>query len=275
MIRVAIQGGTGNQMFQYAHARVLAEKYDQRLLLDLTHFKKRSASRPYALDQLGIDTPVSYKSASGFRRSLWKRLRPLNRWLMERQWPTVCDTYLLGFWQSEKFFHGRHALVKSLFSFPEGESKYSAQIEVSNSVAVHVRRGDYTQIANYQVCDKAYYERAMSLARQQLSMPKFFIFSDDPEWCQSHLASGADTEVVRECESDLAELSLMSRCKHTIISNSSFSWWGAWLNESQGKLVIAPDRWFVDERDNHEYMNQYEIIPSRWRKIECRVGQSG
>lgn len=265
MIRVVIKGGLGNQMFQYAYGKVLAEKYHQPLLLDLSFYDKEAVYRNYALDKLGINETLVSKKPHKISISLWKKLLPLNFFLMRHGLPTLTPVYLDGYWQSENYFDGRFDFVRSLFKFPEPPDQLKQLAISSTSVAVHVRRGDYVNIPRRHICHLDYFRRAMQKVQGQIPDARFFIFSDDLAWCRDNLLKEfPDAVLVSGCDSDLQEMHLMAYCKHIIISNSSFSWWGAWLQEKPGKIVISPDRWVDDEELNHFFMVQDRIIPERW-----------
>jgi len=267
MIRVVIKGGLGNQMFQYAYAKVIAEQYRLPLLLDLSFYSKEAVSRTYSLDKLSINEKSTTERPSKHIRSLWKRTLPINRLLMKMGLRPLNTVYLDGYWQTEKNFGGRNEFVRSLFKFPPPPIEWVQRVQNSNSVAVHVRRGDYLKIPRRQICNLDYFTQAMHLAESRLDEPTFFIFSDDIEWCEIIASKFKNVVLVRGCKSDLEDLHLMSLCKHMIMSNSSFSWWGAWLNESPGKLVFAPDKWIDDEKMNHEFMVIDEILPPRWIRV--------
>lgn len=268
MIRVVIKGGLGNQMFQYAYGKVLSERYQQPLLLDLSFYDKESVYRSYALDKLGIHETLVNEKPKKIKISLWKKLLPLNLLLLRSGLPPLGTLYLDGYWQSESYFGNQPGLVRSLFTFPEPPADLKKQVLSTDSVAVHVRRGDYVNIPRRHICHLDYFARGMNEVRRQLPSAKFFIFSDDLPWCKETLLKEfPDAVLVSGCQSDLEEMHLMACCKHIIISNSSFSWWGAWLQEKPGKLVISPDRWIDDEKMNRQFMMEDKIIPARWQLL--------
>ena len=143
-----------------------------------------------------------------------------------------------------------------------------AKIESCHSVSLHVRRGDYASdpvfLAMHGLCPLDYYERAVKHVSERVSDPVFFLFSDDPDWVRANLNVHGTVEVVDQNGPDAGseDLRLMSRCRHHIVANSTFSWWGAWLNGGAPKIVVAPQRWFADES-----MNAVDLIPEAWVKL--------
>jgi hypothetical protein len=182
--------------------------------------------------------------------------------------PSRC--YMEGYWQSEKYFKSVAELIRSEFTFATAlnaiNEKYAAQIAVSNSISLHVRRGDYASnprtLAIHGLLPLDYYHRAVDFISQRVPDPTFFIFSDDMNWVRENLRIPHPCHFVT-CNSagdSYNDMRLMSMCRHHVIANSSFSWWGAWLNPSEDKIVIAPKRWFT-ERDSSE------LIPNDWVRL--------
>lgn len=136
------------------------------------------------------------------------------------------------------------------------------------SVSVHVRRGDYQTPGHYErlgcICTEAYYRNAAELMKKKVGNPKFYVFSDEPEWVKAHLRLGDTTFVDWNRGNDSwQDMLLMRHCRHNIVCNSSFSWWGAWLNDNQGKIVVAPDRWFG--KNDHP-----DIVPEGWLRVSTQ-----
>lgn len=159
--------------------------------------------------------------------------------------------YLKGFWQSVRYFESASDAVRQELRFNNARRANFSWIDrVRNtlSVSMHVRRGDYLLSADRWTCSKDYYDNAMSLLRSRLESPHFFIFSDDPAWCQENF-DAQDTTVVNDDQfrEGLDDLDLMTACRHHIIANSSFSWWGAWLANRPDQIVIAPKYWVVGQ----------------------------
>jgi len=267
MIRVVIKGGLGNQMFQYARAKVLSTRLQRPLLLDISYYDREKVHRSYALPGLGVQEPTTSRRMPKPRRFLAQHLATLNLCLARRGWPSLGCVYVDGYWQSERWFEGEHALVRSLFTFPKPPEPIATRIREGNSIAVHVRRGDYLNLPPYQVCGLDYYLRAMQDMARRVEHPRFFVFSDDIEWCEVLRQHWPDAVLVRDAGSDVEELLLMSLCRHTIISNSSFSWWAAWLTDREGKIVMAPDRWVNDPALNDKLFVAGRLLPDRWQRV--------
>jgi hypothetical protein len=169
-----------------------------------------------------------------------------------------------GYFQSEKYFRGKHAAVRELFRIPETlentiQSKYRQLLD-GTTIALHVRRADYMLYPNHHPTLSAdYYEKAVDAIGKY---DRVLVFSDDKNWSNSSLKF--DNMVPITQEKDYIELFLMSKCSHNIISNSSFSWWGAWLNQSIDKKVVGPSRWFGKAYD---HFNTADILPTNWIRI--------
>ncbi len=284
MIVTRLIGGLGNQMFQYAVGRALALRRGTELALDLSAFAKpgRGTPRQFALD--AYELPVRLASAREIVRlkygSAWRaklKLRQRATYLREGVTnvfdPAVLragpETYLRGYWQTEKYFlDAREQLVRDFA--PRGGSApgdLMRAIEALPSVAVHVRRGDYLTDprarASLGACSLDYYARAGAHLRQALGEPAFFVFSDDIAWAKANLTlPGPTTFVSRPEIADADELLLMSRCRHQVVANSSFSWWGAWLNQNPSRLVIAPRQWFRRVESNSP-----DLVPESWTRL--------
>ena len=178
------------------------------------------------------------------------------------------DVYLSGYWQSERYFAAIREEVADAFRFPDrldpAAAKLRDQISSRNAVSVHIRRGDYLALPHVYggICTQSYYQKAMEEMRNRMENPVFFVFSDDPEWVKEN-RSGDDVVAVdgRAPEDAWMDMYLMTQCRANIIANSSFSWWGAWLNPGKDKIVLSPARWFA----NHE---AHEAICRDWITIE-------
>lgn len=275
MIIVRISGGLGNQMFQHAAGLALARRHACELKWDLSWFENNRLHQGFELPRVfGLAVqeavPADYHAVFGWRgaaflRALWPR-RPMNwarprAWIREphfHYWPGFLDlrppVLLDGYWQSARYFEGIAPLVRQTYTFAPPLSpqnaELAAQITTCNAVSLHVRRGDYvadpvvSQV--HGVCTQDYYERAVRFLMERVETPHFFVFSDEPEWAQANLDLPAPFTVIghnRGAES-YNDMRLMILCKHHIIANSSFSWWGAWLGTNPEKSVIAPRRWF-------------------------------
>lgn len=173
------------------------------------------------------------------------------------------DVTLVGFWQSEKYFEGQHDEIKRLF-------KLDIQPQYSEYVSVHVRRGDYaTNPRHFPPVNEFYLELAGQVMQKQSGFDKVIVFSDDIQWCKENTRSAFDWIDVEFCEEkdEFKSLSLMASCRHNIIANSSFSWWGAWLNPNPDKIVVCPSykNWFGPE---NSVKNPKDLPCSNWIQIE-------
>jgi len=292
MIIVQLTGGLGNQMFQYALGRVLSIKHNTGLYVDTStydHISQSDIPRSYELNVFGIPTEIaSDQNLSKFGKpnkynvllnqyfNLGLDPYPKN-YIKESDHlfqPEVLNSpdnvYLSGYWQSEKYFIAyRGQIIEDFKSRSADRSSVNTsilkQIKSSNSVSLHVRRSDYvtnpTANVYHGVLDIDYYKKAMKLIDQKIVSPIYFVFSDDPEWVKKNIKSQFPMVYVshnlgKDAHEDLR---FMSLCKHNIIANSSFSWWGAWLNQNPDKIVIAPKKWFNDKSINYK-----DLIPQGW-----------
>ncbi|MBY0432606.1 MAG: alpha-1,2-fucosyltransferase, partial [Cyclobacteriaceae bacterium] len=191
--------------------------------------------------------------------------------------------YLSGYWQSEKYFSPVSVVIRDQFiparPLDERNTALQTQMQSQNSVAVHVRRGDYASASAYNsffgVLPLQYYNLAMAEIVKTISNPVFYFFSDDPSWCKQHMPVGQAVFVDHNTgENAYKDLVLMSSCKHAIIANSTFSWWGAWLNRNPDKVVIAPRTWFQSSYLTKKepvypsrYYNTKDLIPATWTRL--------
>ena len=287
-----IEGGLGNQLFQYATARSLADRLGCELALDLRGLAK-NADRPYQLDCYQVRASIAEdallqqlphwrSSRSGRLQSRFSQSFP---WLSSYPnfWPNsfafdprfehiARPVFLLGYWQSEKYFAwNRRRLLQdiTLLEPLTPDTPWLKHMQASTSVALHIRRGDYVSnaaaAAIHGLCDLRYYASAVALLRQRLSDLEVFVFSDDLQWARDHLKLGVPTHFVQNVGTNtgMQDLDLMTHCKHHVIANSSFSWWGAWRCIAQEQQVIAPRRWFQDTG-----VDTSDVIPARWQLLE-------
>ena len=260
MIRVFFQGGLANQMFQYAAARCLAERLGTELLFDLSwYFSPRNWK--FRLSEFGITAPVKRSFASCCtNRFLGKPLfellkvgvvyREPGRWFDADFFDLPDGCSVSGYFQSEKYFKPISDLIRDVFSFRRIEAglqvaEWERRIAGSNAVAVHVRRGDYLKLDGFQVCDEAYYRRAIEWMKERVENPSFYFFSDDLDWCRVVFkdVNVFFCDAVALGESPVGDLRLLAACRHHILSSSLFSWWGAWLGASTEQNVLVPHRW--------------------------------
>jgi len=281
---VRFLGGLGNQMFQYAFYLSLSKNF-RGVKVDLSKFKAYELHNGYELDKV---FGIQLKEASKFEtrlldsqdrkwwyRKLRKILNKKNAYTEEKElfnydndiFEDKKDRLYWGYWQNINYLTEITPILKKEFTFkPELDDKNReilVSIEQSNSVGIHIRRGDYIDdpllggIANLD-----YYLRAIALITQKVETPSFFIFSNDINWCKENF------NLARTCyingnigNNSYIDMLLMSKCKHQIIANSSFSWWAAWLNENPEKTVIAPKTW-ANGIDNSK-----DVCPASWIRI--------
>ena len=280
MIIIKIKGGLGNQLFQYAVGRALALHHRLPLKLDLTIFKTYKLHR-YLLDQFAIQADIATEDEiiklKGRNNVLFSALRKAGlvkrkSYLKEKRSSYFDasvfkndDVYLDGYWQNELYFSDiREELLRDLTSISSMSDLgvfYMEGIKKSNSVSLHVRRGNYLNLTNFNVLDIDYYMKAVEYIRKNVEKPTFYIFSDDLEWCKNSLGFLDNCIFVDSTKTEIDDLKLMSFCKHNIIANSSFSWWGAWLNQNCKKTVIAPKGWLLNDPGSSN------VILSDWVKM--------
>lgn len=290
MIVTELNGGLGNQMFQYAIGRALALKHETELRLDTSSFEKYPL-RSFALGNFAIS---STELSRNERAAIRLKSTPLNRadaffdrifgrvslvLIREKGFeydPSVARSpqmaYLRGYWQSPKYFEHVGSEIRKEFvvrhSFSERSNEIAEQMAACIPVSLHVRRGDYVSNPKtnryHGTCDAEYYSAAEALIRARIGEFHLFVFSDDPKWAAENLRfkspatflghNGADT--------DYDDLRLMTHCRHHILANSTFSWWGAWLCERTDKIVIAPRNWFKEAN-----LSTVDLIPADWIRI--------
>jgi hypothetical protein len=286
---IRLVGGLGNQMFQYAGALGLAERQGRALLLDVSAFEAYKAW-PYQLDCLKVpqDLYTGAPLAGPVSKSLVSRaIRKLRGGYTIREGvyrephfhfdPSVFslggnEVLLDGYFQSPRYFEGVESLLRERFQpkapLSKAAANWEARIDLSPcSISLHVRRGDYLTLAASAVhaaLDRGYYDRAVSLMQNLVgSQAEFFLFSDEPDFIAEAFADLPRAHVVRSDPSaPWEDMFLMARCRHNITANSSYSWWGAWLNTNQGKRVIAPARWFTP--DKLSACNVLDLFPDDW-----------
>ncbi len=278
MIYTRFLGYTGNQMFQYATARALSLRLGVDVVIDDRKALAKGMGSICGLFDLPRNHPPQMPPAETdgkLRYMMWRYFGSSPKYCREkglgyhRGFTAIeDDTYLHGYWQSEKYFADVASQIRADFTFPKAtgrNAELADEIQSKTSVSLHVRRGDYLDLAAYTVCSEAYYTAAVEALLQRLDeVPQIYVFSDDPEWARENLKLPAPTIVVdhNSGAADFEDMRLMSLCKHNIIANSSFSWWGAWLNANADKHVIAPKAWFGDPK-----LNNPDITPDGWLRI--------
>jgi len=292
MIVVRLIGGLGNQLFQYAVARNLAEIHRTVLKIDISGFEIYKLHK-YSLWPFNIQehfASLEEVAALTQKRGIVERVmtRALRRppklappYIRERYLhfdPDILNLpdsiYLDGYWQSEKYFIDIAPIIRQEFTVKtrqRDKNKELAELIAScEAVSIHIRRGDYVSNPNtnkvYSTCDLDYYFRSMENLTRTVKHPHLFIFSDEPEWARDHLKLPYPTTIVAHngADKNYEDMRHMSFCKHQIIANSTFSWWGAWLNKNPNKIVIAPKKWFKDPIKHKETK---DLIPNSWIRI--------
>ncbi len=293
MVIVRLKGGLGNQLFQYAAARNLSILHTTTLKLDISYFERQSL-RTYSLTPFRIQEEfatleeiaklkgISKKRLARIAFRLSQQLKPYYRRSIFSEphlgpfdvniVKTPRDVYLDGSWQSEKYFKDiEHVLRDEItvrYPLDSANGAITRLIRQTESVSLHVRRGDYvsnpTTYHFHGVCSREYYQGAVDILTQMVKEPHFFVFSDDIPWVQQNLGLDYPITYITHNGVDNAheDLRLVRRCKHHIIANSSFSWWGAWLCTFPEKIVISPKKWF-----NAASLDTSDLIPTSWIQL--------
>lgn len=276
MIKTKLIGGLGNQMFQYAAGRRLSYVHNTPLQLDISDLK-RLKTRKYELDCFNIKGEIIERQNNDLFGKIVKRLTNRENIYFEKNFRfdrailnLPDNVTLVGYWQSEKYFSDIEGIIRKELNFkhsPIGKIRsILRKVRSSESVAIHFRRTDYIDNKKFfyyhGVCSLDYYQKAISLIAERLKSPEFFIFSDDLPWVKRNLKIEHPAFFVDLNDKDYEDLRLMSSCRHQIIANSTFSWWGAWLNENKHKIVVCPKNWFRNKSINTE-----DLIPYTWIRI--------
>lgn len=296
MIVTELISGLGNQLFQYAAGLALAEHHQTELKIDKSWFElefEKQTPREYGLSPFRLaqdfaskEEIMKAKFGTGFhlQRRIADKLDSMKPYYKRRVYlephfhfdphffEATKNTYLSGYWQSEKYFAPVANQVRAAFQLKEEMKGLNAELRKammhSMSISLHVRRTDMVNnpdvAKTHGSCSLEYYQAAATQIATGLTDPEFFIFSDDPAWCKENLHLNHPVHYIDNNQGEHAyfDMQLMSSCRHHIIANSSFSWWGAWLNASEDKRVIGPKNWFAtNERDTSD------ITPSGWARI--------
>lgn len=284
MLLVNVIGGLGNQMFQYAYACSLSNRgYDVKL--SIADYASYTLHDGFVLDKYNISLEIATpEQTQKFKPSkLSKKLSFLPFFNILQEKTLLFDMnnlspkdgcFVEGYFQCEKYFVEYRDLILHDFVFNHPFAEYTQRIEESiketlTSISLHIRRGDYinndTTNSIHGTCSLDYYREAISYFEKKYQGVVFFIFSDDIEWVKSNFnldnfvyVESTDNRLPHE------DMYLMTLCDHNITANSSFSWWGAWLNTNQEKEVIAPKYWFKDVKKNLEAKN---IVPDNWIRL--------
>ena len=289
MVVVYIAAGLANKMFQYAFSRGLMS-HGLDVFLDQTSFQPEWSFEDIALEEvfpnIEIKNAPNNMFSLAYKKDLLSRIYrrmsaffPNNRYLMER--PFIYDELIYkkatsncifcGLWQTELYFNFCEKDVRSNFVFTPFQDDQNIQLaekmKNENSVAIHIRKGaDYLKRNIWDgTCSVEYYNQAINYLKEHVSNPVFYLFTDNPKWVEENLKD-IDYKLVDwnpvSGKQSYRDMQLMSYAKHNIIANSTYSWWGAWLNNNPQKIVVAPKIWFNPKIEKAPY-----IIPERWIRL--------
>lgn len=286
---VHVIGGLGNQMFQYALFLSLKEQFpDEEVKIDISCFRNYPLHNGFEIDKIFAQNPpvaswkdmlkLAYPYPNYRFWQIGKYILPQRKTMCIERKDLALDTNILkrtgdcyydGYWQHEEYFNKIKESIWKAYSFPEmineRNKELAEQLQISNSVSLHIRRGDYINHPLFKgICDLDYYKRAIHYMEEHIHPRLYCIFSNDMQWCENNLHDlFPNKEVVyvdwNKGKVSYVDMQLMSLCRHNIIANSSFSWWGAWLNRHLGKVVISPHKWTNAEME--------DPIPPSWVKL--------
>lgn len=293
MIIAELNGGLGNQLFQYANVRSQSLRKATDFFLDVSSFERQRIHNGFELNRIFsqnfpisgplqvrqlFKTPLNLNLQQLIARTFLKKFQKVyirephfEYWSGINEIPNQC--YLSGYWQSEKYFLNYEMQIRKDLKFPRFDDDLNCHVEnmirsSPCSVSVHIRRGDYVsnpRAASYHgLCSPQYYQDAFTFFSERGIKINPFIFSDDINWVRSNIRfPGLNPIFIDHNTGDQSfkDMALMSICRHHIIANSSFSWWGAWLSMSNNKIVIAPKKWF------DKNLNTADLIPGSWIRI--------
>lgn len=280
MIITKIIGGLGNQMFQYAIAKAIAIHNNDEFKLDISAYKNYKLHNGYRLNLFNIEENMAsideLHEYRGYNNKLCKILNKIGlykkdslykekeRTIFDKNVFSLQNAYLDGYWQNEKYFIGIRDIILEDFKTKKELTKrakeYLYKIENTQSISLHVRRGDYLKHPEIGVLSLEYYKNAVNYILTEVKNPIFYVFSNDLQWCLENF-SFIENKVFVENTTEIDDITLMTKCKHNIVANSSFSWWGAWLNQNKNKMVIAPKKWMAKNPNN------YKWIPKSWVEL--------
>jgi hypothetical protein len=275
MIIVTLMGGTGNQMFQYAFARNLSLKYNKTLKIDLSFLKNKNMGLDFVYRDYSLNIFNIYEDFNIDKNHFIKINEPCFEYeqsVLDMIHSNSDSNFLLnGYWQTSKYFKEFEKEIRKDFTFRdeiENSNSYVKEmlndIKSKNSVLLNIRRTDYLSTNYHGVMGKEYIDKGVKLIESKIKNPRYFLFSDDLDWCRENIKLSNMTIVDHSYKGDRFSyyLQLMKNCKHFIIPNSSFAWWAAWLNQDKNKIVIAPKQWFTDTN-----INTTDLTPDDWIRI--------
>lgn len=260
---IIMSGGLGNQMFQYAFFLSLKAK-GKNCKIDNTLFYITQMHNGFELKDI-FHIPEGVTKPSSFKK-IWIRLlrkfKPSFLVCTDKIYqysPYVYKSkkpYLMGDWLSPSYFEGIKEKVCKVYKFSSINHRnidIATVMQSCNSISIHIRRGDYLNYPNYCVCDEAYYYNAINYFLNIVETPVFYVFSNEPLWCETFMKQfDVDFQIIdwNQRQDSFQDMYLMTQCKHNIIANSTFSWWGAWLNQNANKIIVAPKKWFRNSNHN-------------------------
>lgn len=273
---IRFDGGLGNQMFEYAFYLSLKQRHPLAFYAFDTYASDTSHNG-YELSRIFPIDSRKERNRLAFFRKLERHQYVQFREVKEDNYMTYCPRVYqehngaheyVGFWQTEKYLLPIADKLRKVFRFREEllsdkTREMASTLRASkNAISLHVRRGDYTEIGNTKTFGKEYYDVAVNHLRMACGGGGLIVFSDDMTWVRENLKYEDMIFVDWNTGNDSwQDMYLMSQCTHNIIANSSFSWWGAWLNEHPDKKVIAPKKWMNDEPVGSD------IIPKSWIRL--------
>lgn len=290
MIIVRAWEGLGNQLFQYAFARALSIRTGEQVKIDQNRIfsellEEGNVKREFSLLHFNITLGCASEDELRQYKFLEQKnyLQKIIFFLSKKRVWKYCfyeeqkenfapdrlklnrNSYIKGWFQNEKYFFKYRDILLQEFTLKEEikvEAELQALLEKENTVSIHIRRGDYRKLGLALNMD--YYIKAIEYIQQHVENPYFIVFSDEISWVKNHMLLPEKSYFVNQIGNlkDYEELMLMSYCKHNIISNSTFSWWGAWLNRNEDKKVVTPKKWVLQGTNEH-----FHIAPKRWTKV--------
>ena len=282
MIITEINGGLGNQLFQYAAGLALSKKHNTPLKIN-TNFNSLDTNRRLALTHFNIDVNQANQieinhlyPSSSLNRKIQSILPTSRKSFYKEQKISFqsnfsqlsSSVYLKGYWQSEMYFSSINQLIKEKYILDpacyKNASDFIQQLSSHESVSIHVRKGDYLKApynAYYAELNNEYYKRAIGFLKEICPALKVYVFTDDPSWVEQHLDLGLPFELAsgHKTNSMFEDFQAMRSCKYHVIANSSFSWWTAWLSAHPDKIVVAPSNWFKNSQQV-----TVDLIPKSW-----------
>ncbi len=304
---IKISGGLGNQMFQYAFSLALKHAGNSDVQLDLSTYRAKSDYNGIDLVHNGFElsnlfditfseaspkdvAQLSYQPTNLVNRVLRKYFTKKTHFIDKKSsyQPELLllkdhDIYFEGNWQTEKYFITIEDEIRKIFTFKKPlslESEKTTAILGTNSASIHIRRGDYLKTQTLNVCGKKYYLNAVKMLLEKTNITDLMVFSDDMDWCRNELKlEDFGTKVIyvdwNKGADSWQDMALMSKCKNHIIANSTFSWWGAWLDPNIDKIVICPEIWNLRQLNpniDKYYRCEYgDILPEKW--IKCPISK--